>query len=278
MNRAKLVYAVAAVLVAAGGAVLLLRARPDSGPAEVPRPQRQPVADEQPAVLGALKEGLVGLWDFDDGHGKNLHDASGRKHDGIIVGEVAFGATGVRTRAAGLDGRTGWVVIPDAPDLRPQRFTVALWFNPSRELTQAATLVVKPQRPAVWVHPFLSWMIRVNSPTLIEASVGSSGGYLNTEGVFTVPPLEPGRWRHAALTFDGEQVSFFLDGERLGMRPFPVPIAYSDLPILVGADFGASPAADFFPGKLDQLALWERPLSGQEVRLLFNRGEGQPLP
>lgn len=278
MNRTKAFYAVAVALVV-GGAVLLLRLRPDAEPAGVPRPQpRQPVVDERPAVLGALREGLVGLWDFDDGHGTRLQDTSGRRHDGIVVGELAFGAPGVRTRSASLDGRTAWALVPDARDLRPAHFTVAVWFNPSRELTQAATLVVKPQRPAVWVQPFLSWMIRVNSPTLIEASVGSTGGYLNAAGVFTVPPLEPGRWRHAVLTFDGAQVSFFLDGERVGMRPFAEPIAYSELPIVVGADFGASPAADFFPGKLDQLALWERPLSGQEVRLLFNGGEGQPLP
>ncbi|MBL8923232.1 MAG: LamG domain-containing protein [Myxococcaceae bacterium] len=269
MNRT-LLFVSLAVALAAGAVVLGLRASRSA-----PAPLSPPTT---PAPSGgSLRDGLVGLWDFDDAHGQLLHDSSG-KHDGVVVGEFVFGGVGVLGRAAVLDGRTGWAVIPDAPDLRPQRLSVSIWFNPSRELTGPATLVVKPQSPAVWVSPFLSWMIRVNGATSMEATVGSAGRYLYTDGLFQVPHLEPGRWRHAVLTFDGAVLRFFLDGRRVAERAFEGPLAYSDLPILVGADFGASPAFDFFPGRVDQLALWSRPLSSDEVLQLFGGGRGVSLP
>jgi hypothetical protein len=274
MNRTRLFLSLA-VALAAGAVVLGLRAnRASLTPAPPPPPPTTPA----PVSAGALREGLVALWDFDDSHGVALHDTSGRKHDGVVVGEFAFGGVGVLGRAATLDGRTGWALIPDAPDLRPEQLSVSIWFNPAKELTSAATLAVKPQRPAVWVTPFLSWMIRVNGPTSMEVSVGRSDAYLYTDGLFQVPHLEAGRWRHAVLTFDGAVLRFFLDGQRVGERAFQGPLAYSDLPILVGADFGASPAFDFFPGRLDQLALWSRPLSSDEVARLFNGGRGVSLP
>lgn len=276
MNRARLFLSLA-VALAAGAVVLGLRANRTASTASLP-PTAPPTSPAPAMRAGALRDGLVGLWDFEDSHGVALRDSSGGRHDGVVVGEFAFGGVGVLGRAANLDGRTGWALIPDAPDLRPQRLTVSVWFNPMKELTSVATLVVKPQKPAVWVSPFVSWMIRVNGPTSMEATVGSAERYLYTDGLFPVPHLEPGRWRHAALTFDGETMRFFLDGQRVAERAFPEPLAYSDLPILIGADFGASPAFDFFPGRLDQLALWNRPLSHEEVQQLFNGGRGVGLP
>lgn len=279
MNRTTLIIAVAGGLVVTAGAIALVSRGPDRGP--VSMPVSSPVVAvpaPAPSARQPLGTGLVAVWNFEDGHGNQLRDSSAGHHDGIVLGEVAFGTPGLLQRAGTFDGRTGWVVIPDAPDLRPSHFSVSLWFNASRALTSAATLIVKPQAPAVWRPPFLSWMIRVNTPTVIEASIGSRSTYLAGEGVFQVPPIGPGQWHHVALTFDGREVTFSFDGQRLGTRPFAQPVSYGELPVLLGADFGTSPAGDFWPGQLDQVAIWDRALDEADVVELFGEGRGRVLP
>ena len=56
------------------------------------------------------------------------------------------------------------------------------------------------------------------------------------------------------------------------------PIDYGPLPVVIGADFGARPVADHFPGQLDQLAIWGMPLSPEAIAALHNDGKGTALP
>lgn len=275
MNRTNLIFAVVGGLIVTAGALALVSRGPASGSSNAPVAPgpAPPSGPRQP-----LGTGLVAVWNFEDGNGTHLADSSPGHHDGIVVGEVAFGARGPLQRAATFDGRSGWIVVPDAAALRPARFTVSVWFNASRPITTAATLIVKPQTPAPWRPPFLSWMIRVNTPTQIEATVGSQAGYLQRDGVFQVGLIEPGHWHHAVLTFDGRQTSFSFDGQRLGAPAFAQAVAYSDLPVLLGADFGTSPAGDFWPGQLDQVAIWDRALDEADVAALYAEGRGRVLP
>src|SRR4051812_35718753 len=103
----------------------------------------------------------VAVWSFDE------------ENVGHRVGEV-FSVPGVQGRAIRLDGRTGYVTIDDRPELRPQEITVGVWFKLSRlPDNHGVTVACKPQKSAPWSYPFLSWMIRINTPTQIEAAIGA---------------------------------------------------------------------------------------------------------
>jgi hypothetical protein len=238
-------------------------------------------SDAGPSPLGI---GLVGLWNFSETMagtapgGSDFADQSGFGNHARASGGVTFGAPGVGSNAVGLDGSSGYAVIPDAPSLRVASVSIGAWFalGGAPPPGSGLTVLSKPQSDAPWGFPFLSWMIRVNSLTTIEAVFGNAGGY---SGAFDVPSLSVGAFHHVLLSFDGTNIRLYLDGAPVGApRSFPGPIAYGPQPLLVGADHGAVPAADFFRGTIDQVAVWDRALSDVEVEMLFDEGRGVVLP
>ncbi len=217
-------------------------------------------------------DGLVARWEMNDTT-PEVVDSSGQANHGKATGETYFTTGGIVGGARQFDGRTGYVVVPDGPALRPQRLTISAWFALDRlPAERGVTLITKPQRKAPWAHPFLSWMIRINSARTIEAAIGTRGGY---GGVFDLPrPIAVGQWHHVAMTYDGAELRTYFDGVAIGIFRAPGPIDYAPLPVLIGADLGAAPASDFFPGRIDQVAIWSRPLEAPEVGGLFALGAG----
>lgn len=212
---------------------------------------------------GTAQPKPVAVWDLDD------------DKDGLArVGEAFTVPGGVQGKALQLDGRSGYVSVPDSPGLRPAALTLAAWFKlKSVPVEHGVTVVCKPQRKAPWVFPFLSWMIRINTATQIEAAVGAGGNY---GGSFAPPaPLTAGVWHHVALTYDGRVLRAYLDGAALGGETsIGAAIDYGPYPVLIGADFGADPVADFFPGQIDQVALWSAALDAAALRRVYNHGKG----
>ena len=122
--------------------------------------------------------------------------------------------------------------------------------------TASMTLVSKPQTAAPWTSPFLSWLLRINTATVVEADVGSSANYTGTG--FAIPELAVGVWHHLALTYQNPAMRLYFDGALVGNVNFTGPIGYGAQPVLIGADYGIAPAGDFMDGTIDQVAIWGR--------------------
>ena len=80
-----------------------------------------------------------------------------------------------------------------------------------------------------------------------------------------VPTIAANTWHHAVLTYNGSTATFYFDGAQMGTYAIAGPIGYGPYPIVVGADFGLSPVADYFPGIVDQLGVWNRVLTASEL-------------
>jgi hypothetical protein len=232
---------------------------------------------------GTLLNGLVGLWNLDEAMAgtapgnTDFKDESGSGGHGTGHGSITYGAAGKLDKAATLDGTSAYATIPDSNTLRPANFTVSVWFK----LTQlpgntGVTVASKPQKAAPWTSPYLSWMIRVNSATFIEASVGSANTYCG--GYNTNKNLVAGTWYNVILTYDGSKATTYLDNVSIGSCNLNGAIGYGAYPVLLGADYGASPVADYFPGTIDQTAIWSRVLTSNEMIQLYGAGIGAQLP
>ena len=82
------------------------------------------------------------------------------------------------------------------------------------------------------------------------------------------PKLEIGRWTHVAATWDGAIYRVYFDGINRGQTAsvtgFDVP---ADAPLLFGRVFGAE---NRFLGSLDEVRVWNRALSEEEIRFRMN--------
>ncbi|NPV47205.1 MAG: hypothetical protein HPY69_09620 [Armatimonadetes bacterium] len=153
------------------------------------------------------------LYHFDEGEGTVAHDASGRGQDGLLKG--AQWAKGKFGGGLWFDGTDDSVFLehPDALRNLPQ-ITVECWFN----------------QEATWGRRFLvghdvGFHFEVDDAAGMSISLYNQGGAVNNaEGkphqqvAMGGVSIRPGRWHHLAITYNGREVAYFLDGVLRGRR------------------------------------------------------------
>lgn len=203
--------------------------------------------------------GLVGYWPFSG----NANDASGNGNNGTVQGALLttdrFGDTNKAYSFNGDDTIT--VVNPISLPVSNNSFTISVWFNS------------------------ISWLYR---GTLIGWGLGSGAGneanYLRTDenggllhyfwlnDLFASTSDLSGSWHQAIVTFNGNQRVIYIDGSIVnsGMTG---TVNVSSTPITIGSQ-QADPAGICgscgFNGKLDDIGIWNRVLTQQEITALYN--------
>ncbi len=91
------------------------------------------------------------------------------------------------------------------------------------------------------------------------------------------PTVQPGQWVHLAVTYDREGVGYYIDGQLVGRRPprQPLPACTADL-LIGGVELELYPT-ETFDGLIDELAIFKRALSAQEIAELYAVGDPQPF-
>jgi len=206
---------------------------------------------------------LAAWWTFDDASGTTAADSSKHGRAGTLRGNLSFdkdSAPGRVGKALSLDGK-GFVEVAGYKGVAgtaPR--TVAAWVK-----TKAAN-----GRIIAWGHEDFGKMWTFG---FIRGRLGVSpkGGYL-----YMNPPTNDDAWHHvAAVVVEAatpnlhDHVKLYLDGE-----PAPIhDIGLLDLwPIDTGSDLDVRIGAGFV-GLLDDVRLYDRALSGDEVKALFAAGE-----
>ena len=202
---------------------------------------------------GGDAPGLVAWWPFDEADDSPVAlDHSGHGLGGMVT--RATHAPGHVGQALLCEG--GSVTVPPHPALSLAALTVECWVK-----TDLAGQSDK------WIvnHIF-------SGGTDTGYRLGLSGG----KPCFGVPvtsfshhltgsqPLPTGRWVHLAGTFDGQTIRVYMDGEACGAMDRPGPARPNTLPLCLGS-YEAGHRA-FFTGLLDEVKLWDRALTAEEIR------------
>ena len=199
-----------------------------------------------------VEEGLVGYWPFDEGGGKIVRDASGNGNDGKFVGKVEW-VDGVYRSALKFDGESGYVAVPDDNSLDlTDALSIMAWFKPSESLTRRRMM---SKNNSYFV------MFDFGDPNAIELLVKPNNDFVESKR----KEWKIGEWYHFAGTFDGKTLRVYINGELEGEKEIGQPIAPSDLELWIGADDYGRPT-DFFPGVIDEVRIYNRALSADEIK------------
>ena len=225
---------------------------------------------------------LVGYWSFNAG---DAGDDSGNGHDGILRGNPLFVSSVLPAAFKGekgfyLDGVDDGIEIPDHPSLQlADEFTVAAWIY----LEQC-----RDYAGIVWKGTKIGWgadayNFRIATAGTDGLTWGACGG--GTEGSFTTAGAMPimAKCYHVALVEDGTKGTAYVNG-----------VAMTDADVTDGNMNRPSAPYDVCPGEpvrigwsqgrggdiankvylecvIDEVAIYNRALSGNEVRLLMDR-------
>ncbi len=247
-----LIAATAVVLSAAAG-----QAAPASDvPANVPR------------------KGLVAFW-TGDGHAK---DSLG-KHHGTIQTGVTYttGRRGKAKGAFGFNGKSGFVKIPDKPELDTDHaFTVSAWINPSAYTDEGGNLMaIVAKWDAGQNHGDYIFYVNTDGRLLLSVCAGPG----KSDSLYSKSVVPKNTWTHVAATFDRGAMKLYINGQVTAAKVSAVvkrldPAEYTHDDVQIGADYANRYNVD---GAIDEVGIWNRALSEEEVAALF-RAVTKPPP
>ena len=205
----------------------------------------------------SLTHDLVLHLQFEGRTGKAIPDLSPVGNDGTLHGDAVVRTTpGIRESYVELDGRGDFIQIPHDPTLSlTTDCTIALWVR-AREFRDLHGLVCK-------YIPKNAFTFRISARKI--RGLVMFGDYNNTNVSKSALVLD--RWTHLAVTLSDNKVSFYFDGllDASAERPKPRPLATNTNPVRVGSDYDGR----YFKGDVDEVRIYRRALSAEEVAELF---------
>jgi hypothetical protein len=93
-----------------------------------------------------------------------------------------------------------------------------------------------------------------------------------TEGINSISSLKKNEWRSTTVVFNNGEISIFVDGTLDNKTTFnEKDLSHIVASTLIGSGIDNS----FFNGKIDDIAIWNRALSEEEIQGLYNQGKSQ---
>jgi hypothetical protein len=222
--------------------------------------------------------GLVSWW---PGDGEASDVVGG--NDGTLQGGVSFTPGKVR-QAFVFDGIDAFVHIGNPENLKVSTgITLAAWVNPHAlpppddgTLSGIFAIVTKWGQSTI-ADSYGIWLHNPDGNIRLVGAIGVAGvgdGGLRNGGILPI-----GQWSYVAMTYEGTTGlnRLYVNGVQVAERVRGGGINVSDQNVLIGKE--DSPLPRFFKGAIDEVEIYNRPLSAAEIQDIFNAwSAGKCLP
>ena len=232
------------------------------------------IAEMQDVSAEALDPDLVLYFDYEDFEGGTVLEKSGRGYDGEIEGKVTQSDDGKFGKAALFEA--GSFLDLDGPNVDPddiptEGMSIVAWIN-VEAISDMAIFNARAADGTWLVHPEARgdgnyrWLNRGPNPNRTIFDIRAGKNVAN-------------EWQHYAGTYSRADALavLYINGEKVGEEA-----ARLDTPIADNWGQGARVGVNIddnrpFTGLMDDLNLWKRGLSAEEVNDIMNNGLGATL-
>jgi hypothetical protein len=171
---------------------------------------------------------------------------SGQKNNATLNGGATWDFSGKYGKAIMFDG-TGYLNIPASASLAlAPAMTLEAWVYPTTTITTFSTVIFQDRY----------YLYSASDPGYCPTPAsGSGGGYSaataeNYICATVVPPIN--QWSHLAITQDGLNMVFYLDGKPVSTKTSTDPM----VPASANVTLGASAFGEYFTGKIDEVRVY----------------------
>jgi len=216
------------------------------------------------SVASGTRAGQLGYWAFDDGVGTTARDGSGNGNNGRLVSGPVW-VDGTVGRALQFDGVDDYVEVPHNDELIPAtgQATVSVWINAQRHTGPGGStwqgILAKGGAPRLY-------NLYTHQNQTLHFSTGPSGAYIGSNSTGTVPLNE---WVHVAVAVDHAHL-YYINGEPGGTAANGATVGTGGTATLTIGQTGES---NYFLGMIDEVRVYDVPLTSAEVKALF---QGNP--
>jgi hypothetical protein len=214
-------------------------------------------ATPSPTPQPYLTDGLVAYYPFNG----NADDESGNGNHGVVHGAIlADDRLGNPARAYSFDGVDDYIASSSDISL-DTTYSVALWFNYT-ESTENATLFHRGYQGWCWYEP----KIHVNK-TKLEATVSGCSG----EGIVGTSEIIPDEWYHVAIVARNGSQEFYRNGAKIASTTHTLRYTFAYKAFIGVSANQNTPVGNYFHGTIDDVRIYNRALSEDEVRALYKQ-------
>jgi hypothetical protein len=207
-------------------------------------------------VCTAAPSGMI-AWYPGDGNARDIQGGNNGTFNGTY-------APGKVNQAFSLNGDGQYVSAPSAPSNSPTNLTLDGWFN----FTSTSGIQVLIAKTA-GTGPNESYALFYNAGTL-GGLVGGPNGIGPI--LYTNFTPTPGTWYHLAYTFDDatDTQSLYINGAQAATGTTTATPVYDSHPLTIGTEYENEQLMFFFPGKIDEVEVFNRALTPSEIQSIYN--------
>jgi len=211
------------------------------------------------ALPANLKEDLVLHYTFDKDENGRVTDESGKNNTGQVQG-ASWVRQGNRGGVMQFDGVDDHIIVADSDSLDMRSLTLAAWICvadiPSGNKRGGGMIMEKRPHDACWK------LIHYDSGRL-QLTGGSAHNEPSARGL-----IVPGKWIHIVATISESQGVLYLNGSQVHAAPV-TPLLPTSGEICIGMGRNLHPSDDHFKGFMDDIMIFNRALSADEVNTLY---------
>ena len=210
--------------------------------------------------------GLVGWWGFNG----NAQDGSGNGNHGTVNGAtLTTDRFGLANASYYFDGINDFILVPDDSTLDlTSSFTISSWFNSSSfgivnmiiskhdaSLGNSGTYTLGLWQAGSQLVNFQA------TPNFNASTYPGINGQVNTN-----------TWRNFVVTYNKsiDILSYFIDGNLIFSTNIIFTIQNNTQPVRIGANYHNPNIINLFNGEIDDIGMWNRVLTQQEITNLYN--------
>ena len=238
-----------------------------------------------------ITDGLVGYWPLDEGEGTTTADLSGNENHGTFIGNPAWDS-GKLDAALNFDGTDDAVDCGNSPilDFGTGDWTVSAWIK-ATAVPGDVTIFGKGGDHTSATLPGVRYQLMLDSSDYIHPVLDDDSTKYDPTGNIKVID---GQWHQIVMMRrDGTKFRVYIDGvEDMGVTNHgesTITATYdlsgtSKFNAYIGAITDAENSTPstvvlekLFPGLIDDVAVWNRALTADEVIYLWNNGDGNPV-
>jgi Concanavalin A-like lectin/glucanases superfamily len=194
----------------------------------------------------------------------SVKDSSGQGNDGTPEGTAGTTANGKFGRAALLDGN-GWVDVPssDSLDGPVTQLTYSAWIYPTGLTDGTASPGIISKRQGYAENVSYTLFLWTSNAAWVDLEAYRN----NSVTLFT-----NGAWYHLAVVYDGTQTAagagetIYVNGALDSVHAAGPSLAANTQDVLIGNLPGGG---NNFIGMIDEVAIWTRALSADEIKSLY---------
>ena len=166
-----------------------------------------------------------------------------------------------------FDGVDDFVAVPDNPALSPKHITIAAWIYPEN-LSHNVQIVGKWRMYNIGGEYIFD--NKNNNDALRFAATFGGNNFIPIYSDDAV--LHTNAWQHVAVTWDGLNCVFYVNGENAGEDNSAAgDLPDSDNSVYIGRNYNwGSGGPRPFDGKIDEVTIFNRALSAEEIQTLMH--------